>query len=235
MAFRNAAADKSLGYNDGDTSLVGANSVVFGQGDFLSQSTEFLIEATAGSTIVGVCLDEVTTASDNQTVAKVKVNYVPTRPASEQTYTVPVSGTSIVFAGALVASNVINLNVNGVAMTPVTYDTSNDNTLALIAAQLVTDFPTVIASAAASGTRTVNIVPVGVSSTVVITGIVVTLGSGQTTGVQTAILSSGDIGKFYDLTALQTLNATTEHASSGQLKLEKFINQDYAGVSIANT
>lgn len=78
----------------------------------MSQSTEFLIQATAGSTIVGVSLEESTMASDNQTVARTKVTYEPTRVGTSQTYMLPISGTSIVFAGALVASNVINLNVN---------------------------------------------------------------------------------------------------------------------------
>lgn len=121
-------------------------------------------------------------------------------------------------------------------MTPVTYDTSNDNTLALIAAQIASQFSTVVASAAASGTRTVLIVPVGLSSSVVITGIAVTLGGGQTTGVQTATVTSADIGKFYDiLTATQYVNGTTESASSNQLKMENFISQDYCEFSIANT
>jgi hypothetical protein len=234
MAFRNADAEKSLAYNDGIDYLVGGNSVVFGQGDLLSQSTEFAIEATAGSTIIGVCLAEKTMASDNQTVARVKVGYTPL--STKNTYTLPIAGTSLVFAGDLVASNVVNLNVNGVAMTPITYDTSNNNTLDLIAAQLQTQFPSVIASATRSGTRTVVINTVGKMSSVVLTGILVTLGASQTTGVQTSLISTGDIGKFYDIvTATQFVDAATENASSGQLKLENYSSGDFGDFSIANT
>jgi hypothetical protein len=42
------------------------------------------------------------------------------------------------------------MQVNGVAMTQVTYATSNDNTLDLIATQLQTQFPTLISSAVRS-------------------------------------------------------------------------------------
>ena len=142
----------------------------------------------------------------------------------------------MVFAGALVASNVINLNVNGVAMTPVTFTVDNDTTLAAIATQLAAQFPSVIASAAASGTRTVLIVPVGVSSSVVLTNIVVTLGASQTTGAQTALLSTANIGDFYDiLTATQYVNSTTGSQTSNQLLMEDYISQDYGVFSIANT
>lgn len=234
MAFWRARAFQSLGYNDGTNALVGGNSIVFSQGDFLTQSTEFLIQATAWSTIVGVSLAELTTASNNQTVARTKVTFQPVRTG--QTYLVPISGTSIVFAGNLVASNVVNLNVNGVAMTPVTFATDNATTLAAIATQLATQFSTVIASAAYQASNTVAIVPVGLSSSVIITGIVVTGGAGQTTWSQVAPVTSADVGKFYDiLTATQFVNGTTESTSSNQLKLEQYISGDFGEFSIANT
>jgi hypothetical protein len=49
------------------------------------------------------------------------------------------------------------LEVNGVAMTEVTYGTSNDATLEAIATQLAAQFPSVISAAVRSGTRTVAI------------------------------------------------------------------------------
>jgi len=65
-------------------------------------------------------------------------------------------------------------------MTAETFDTSNAQTLTNIAAQLVTDFPTVIA-AATTGTNLIKITPVTTNGSVVITDIVVTAGASQTT------------------------------------------------------
>lgn len=68
--------------------------------------------------------------------------------------------TKLTFDAALVTSNTIDLDVNGVAMTQVAFNTDNNTTLDDIATQLTTDFPTVIASAARNWTDTIDIVPV---------------------------------------------------------------------------
>jgi len=53
--------------------VIGANSEVFKDGTLVSKnSSGFLIVATAGLRIWGICRSEVTMASDNQTVAAVK-------------------------------------------------------------------------------------------------------------------------------------------------------------------
>jgi hypothetical protein len=54
------------------TPVIGSNSAVFKDGTLVSKdSGGFLIVSTAGLRIWGVCRQEVTMASDNQTVAKV--------------------------------------------------------------------------------------------------------------------------------------------------------------------
>jgi hypothetical protein len=55
---------------------VGANSTTFTLGDPLTFDTDgFLIVATAGTRIVGVCKKAMTTSSDNETVAQAKVPF----------------------------------------------------------------------------------------------------------------------------------------------------------------
>jgi hypothetical protein len=146
----------SRGYNAGLESKVASNSLAIENGDALTITGGFIVKAGAGTTIEGVSTTNKTFASDNQTVAQGEVVYSPV--VSEETFRIGLAGgTALVFDAALVASNTINLNVNGVAMTQVTYASSNDNTLDLIATQLETQFPTLIASADRSGTRTVAI------------------------------------------------------------------------------
>lgn len=56
---------------------VGANSAQFTIGDPLTFDTDgFLIVATAGTRVIGVANQDVTMASDNETVAAVKVPYI---------------------------------------------------------------------------------------------------------------------------------------------------------------
>jgi hypothetical protein len=136
-----------------------------------------------------------------------------------------------------VADNVINMKVNGVAMTPVTYAVGNDATLDAIGVQLETDFPTLIYDVTRSTTRILNIIPYGLQDSVTITDIVVTLGAGQTTGAATnSVLAQADEGKFYDIsTVTHYVNLLTAHATSGQVKLEKFISSTKGKFSIQNT
>ena len=98
------------------------------QGTALSLSSGLVVAASAGTTIIGVSRDQRVFASNNQTVALAEVDFNVTKPTDY--YSIAVTGgTSVVFDAALVTSNVINLKVNGVAMTAVTFATSNDATL----------------------------------------------------------------------------------------------------------
>jgi hypothetical protein len=183
-----------------------------------------LVKATAGSVIDGTAKETVTMASDNTTVAKAKVVYE--EPKQGTTFDLPLVGQKITFAGALIADNVINMKVNGVAMTPVTYAASNDATLDAIGVQLETDFPTLIYDVTRSTTRILNIIPYGENDVCAITDIVVTLGTSQTTGAaSTLALAQADEGKYYDITSVtHNINLLTAHATSGQIRLEKFIS-----------
>lgn len=217
------------------TNGVAGNSLVITSKDFVKKTTGVIAKATAGDTIVGLSETQNTFTSDNQTVAKNVVIYSEFEDNTK--YELPVSGIILTFAGALVTSNVVNLKVNGVAMTAETFDTSDAQTLTNIAAQLVTDFPLVIA-AATTGTNLIKITPITTNGSVVITNIVVTLGAGQTTGtVADQVVLYTDEGKFYDVTTGgQSLAYHTAHASSGQVKLHRAIESGTFGVvKIANT
>ena len=87
---------------------------------------------------------------------------------------------TLTFSGVLVTSNVIDMDVDGVAMTSVTFATNHATTMGLIAAQLVADFPSKILSVVVDG-NTLEIIAQP-ETNIVIDGIVVTLGAGQVTG-----------------------------------------------------
>jgi hypothetical protein len=213
-------------YNPGSKDGIAANSLVATDGTALTMTGGFLAKASANQAIVGVSTTNKTFASDNQTVVQDVVVYRPTN-TSETFRLKCAGGASVVFAGDLVASNTINLNVNGVAMTEVTYASSNNNTLELIATQLATQFPTVVESAVRSGTRTVAIT-VRPGTEVVITDIVVAAGAGQTTGSQVDPFRQAEVGKFFDILATtQFVDGQSAHASVNQLKFEKAESQSY--------
>jgi len=86
----------------------------------------------------------------------------------------------ITFAGNLVAGNVINLKVNGSAISPVTFLTDNATTMGLIASAIALK-TTYVTSCAVTAAREITVN--GVDGTdVLITNIVVTAGATQTTG-----------------------------------------------------
>lgn len=87
-----------------------------------------------------------------------------------------------------VASNVINLNVNGVAMTPVVYAVSGANTLSLIAAQILADFPTIVQASAVDVAINKIIVTPKPWVDVTISDIVVTLWASQPTGTSSKLI-----------------------------------------------
>jgi urease beta subunit len=147
--------EQNNSYASGLEAKIAGNSVVIDTGEAVTLSGGFLIKTVAGGTIEGTSATVETYASDNQTVAQKKLVYRPVREGDH--YLMRTVGTALVFDAALVASNTINLKVNGVAMTQITYASSNDATLEAIATQLETQFPTLIASADRSGTRSVVI------------------------------------------------------------------------------
>lgn len=90
---------------------------------------------------------------------------------------------SLDFVGDLVASNTINLKVNGSAITQVTFNTDHATTMGLIAAAIAAK-TTYVTSATVGTAR--QIIVKGVDNTdVAITDIVVAAGSSQTTGAFT--------------------------------------------------
>lgn len=89
----------------------------------------------------------------------------------------------VTFDADFVASNVINMTVNGTAIAPVTYATSHANTLALVAAAIAA-VTTYVASASATGAREITVNGID-DVDVAITAIVVTLGLSQANGTFT--------------------------------------------------
>ena len=133
--------------------------------------------AGAGDTIVGISVTDFTADSDNFTVDMKRALYTPTDALDEVLMDV-VGGVALTFDAALVASNTINMDVNGTAMTEITYATSNDATLEAIAAQLVSQFPTIIKYATRTTTRIISLTPVD-GQTITLTDIVVAAGVSQ--------------------------------------------------------
>lgn len=217
----------------GYASGVGKNSANIDNNELLKDTAGTGVEAaTAGDTIVGISVTDKTFDSDNFTVDRDRVSYTPTD--SLDRVLLPVRGAyTITFDAALVASNTINMTVNGTAMTEVTYATSNDNTLDLIAAQLVTDFPTLISAAVRKATRIVHITPKeGVTLT--IASIVVAAGASQANGAAAQPFDAADEGKFYDIDTVW-VDVYTEHASSGQVKLTKYVSATKSWFAVVNT
>lgn len=216
-------------------SWVGKNSLAITSGDFVTKAVGVVDKAIAWEDIYGLSKEKTTYSSDNQTVAKARCEY--NLLWSKDKIELPVSGQTITFSGALVTSNAINLSVNGTAMTEVDFDTSDATTLAAIATQLTTDFPTLIASASA-WTNSVLLTPVTNNNSVAITGIVVTAWAWQATWtVANDTIAFTDEEKYADIaTGGQALDYHTLHASSGQVRIrEEREDGAVAVVTVANT
>lgn len=200
---------------------VWANSLDISDGaHFLLSTGNVVGKATTWARIVWVNNTETTYASDNQSSAKKEVTYVP--ETANRLYEVDVAGQLITFSGALVGSNTIDLNVNGVAMSTVTYATSDANTLGLIATELET-FAEI--ESAVVGTNSIVVTWVDANSTVVISGIVVLLWDSQVTAVVTdAGIAVWDETKYYDLVSSVAVKASTASATTGQVQLVKYIS-----------
>lgn len=99
---------------------VGANSQTIASGDLVANSGGFIIKAVDTSTdIVGIANGSVTTASDNQTVAQVKVGY--TRKNETHRFTLPITGGTITGADE---GKFYNLTSDGAAVDGTTEATS---------------------------------------------------------------------------------------------------------------
>lgn len=224
---------KNSSYESGAEAKIASNSLVIESGDAVSLSSGFLALAGAGDTIEGVSLTQKTFASDNQTVAKEKLVYRPVH--DDEHFRMQLFwAVALEFDGNLVASNTINLNVNGTAMTEVTFATSNANTLGLIATQLETDFPTLIEDATAATNKVLITPKKGV--TITLSSIVVAAGASQANGSQANNFAQADVGDFYDIKATtQKVDGDTNSASSGQVRFEEVESQTHGIFSIANT
>jgi uncharacterized cupredoxin-like copper-binding protein len=95
--------------------------------------------------------------------------------------------TLITFSAALVASNKINGNINGVAIPETTYATSNAATLTALATAIAAI--TGVGSAVVSGTRAIKVYPTNAQSIATATSWAVTAGASQAT---VAITTSSD-------------------------------------------
>lgn len=221
-------------YHGGSDSGVGANSLSLTSNVFILKTGNVISKAVATWVISGVNYTTETFASDNQTVAQKEVEFAPAN--LWRRYIVDVTWQTITFDADLVTSNVVNLKVNGVAMTAETFDTDNATTMAAIAAQLVTDFPTVIASASSNGTDTITVVPVALNNSVVITEVVVTLGASQATAtVAPQSIATSDELDYYDLEREDAVDGATNSATSGQVQLVRAISAQKWEFLIANT
>jgi hypothetical protein len=88
----------------------------------------------------------------------------------------------LTFSADLVTSNVINMDVNGVALAPITFSTSNDITMGLIATALAAlpEIDTAVVSGTAPNKHVITATSV-YGSAVVIDNVVVTAGASQAT------------------------------------------------------
>jgi len=223
-------------YNDEIENGVGKNSLVITSSDFITKATGVIDKALATESLIWISATKETYASDNQTVWLANVNYTPFDTNSK--YELPVVWEVLTFSGDLVTANTINLDVNGVAMSEVTFATDNATTLALIATQLET-FAEIETATAVGGSDLINITPATATNDgVVITDIVVAAGAGQVTGTMTnSTLVYTDEQDFYDITTgSHSLDYHTAHATSGQVQLYRSIESGTVGVvKIANT
>lgn len=80
-------------YDNGDVSAIGGNSVTFTREDFVAKNGGFLVLATDSLPIVGRCKHDIKTASNNQTVGKVRVIYEEQKP--QTTREVPITGGTV--------------------------------------------------------------------------------------------------------------------------------------------
>lgn len=100
------------------------------------------------------------------------------------------NASTLVFAGDLVTSNVVNGNVNGVPITAITFETNHLTTITALADEIVAKLLAqgIVATYALSGTnRTITFA--AIDGHVDLTSFIVTAGAGQTTATLTNVTS----------------------------------------------
>lgn len=126
----------------------------------------------------------------------------------------------LLFAGDFEADNDIDLKINGVSITTVEWDTSQTITLAALATEIQSNAD--VATAVVSALKTITVT--GVDGTViVITDIVVTNGSGQTTGTWTG--GTADV-----LYGIAQLTQILESGLPGEDVIPTYANKDVANI-----
>lgn len=219
MAQSRIKAGRHSAYGLGAESGIAINSLAAQSGMFLKSLADgsdlFVAKAVAGDSIIGVSQSEITYASNNETVSQKQITYTP--KTDNDTWIIQSTGQQILFSADLVTSNVINLNVNGAALSPaITFATSTAATCSAIAAGILSQFGSVLDACVGSGNRTILITPKAANSSVVVSNVVVTLGASQATATISEVLPTyGDFQKFYDITSGQYINSISESTTTG--------------------
>ena len=106
---------------------------------------------------------------------------------------------TITFDADLITANKINLKIDGVSMTEITYATSHDATMAAIAAQIQAQFNSVAtATCPGGGSRVITVTSIP-DTEIVISDVLVTEGASQATAAvaeTVAMVLTSDRGKF---------------------------------------
>jgi len=118
--------------------------------------------------------------------------------------------TTLVFSADLVSLNVVNGSVNGVAITPVTFNTSHLITMGLIATAIEANPAVASATVGGANNRTITIVANQDAAAIPATGWVVTLGASQATIEMTNTTSDSLYG-----VALRIQNKMNLYAPTG--------------------
>ncbi len=208
-------------YHGGSDAGVANNSLALTKSVFIKKDWDVITKAVKTGVISGVNYWVWTFDSDNTTVAKKEVEFAPAELWRK--YIIDVVGQTITFSGPLVTSNVVNLKVNDVAMTAETFATDNATTLTAIAAQMVTDFDSVVA-ATSDGTDTITVYGTWLNASTVISDVLVTLGAGQVTATVAPLsIATTDEWDYYDIYTEDTIDGATNSASTGQVQLKRAI------------
>jgi len=136
---------------------------------------------------------------------------------------------TITFAGALIASNVVNMKVNGNSLTPVTYNTSDNHTLDLLAAEIQASSG--ISYAARTATHVITVYPSNAAGLASLTDIVVTLGASQTTatvsGVLNTILTGSNVTMKQGTGAVKDVITCSDATSTLNTAINLLLQRDY--------
>lgn len=200
-----------------------ANSTTLYDGEFVSKVGWYIVKTTPWVDIEWIKAWEQTFASNNQTLDKFKAEYVEKDEYTE--FDVNAVWATVVFAWDLITDNTINMDVNWVAITQVTFTTDHATTMWLIATELETFAEIASVTVWWTWNRTLYITPAN-TDTLLIDSIVVAAWVSQTTWTFSELsITVADEWKYYDITTwTQYADINTESASTWQLKLVKALN-----------